>query len=123
MIRQVIDLVRRGAAWFQRKVLVRPAWFSGPGRAYWWYDGYRHRHEPTAFDLLMELRGIVWACASVNAAVCARYPPRLYVTTAANQPLARCLTRGLGAAEEERLRAIPHLAGRTKAAETITEVV
>jgi len=49
-------------------------------------------------DLLKELRGVAWACAAINAAVCARYPPRLYVSTAANQPLARCLTRSLSPA-------------------------
>ncbi len=123
MIRTVLDLFRRTTAWLQRKTAVQPALFSGLGRAGWYADSYRHLREPTALDLLHELKGTAWACASVNAAVCARCPPRLYVTTAAHQPAARCLTRRLGAAEEQRLRETPHLAARVKGVETITEVV
>jgi HK97 family phage portal protein len=122
MITFLADLYRRAAAWLHRKIAVRPAWFSGASYPGWFVDNYRHRHEPSAFDLLQELKGVAWACAAVNAAACARYPPRLYVSTAANQPAARCLTRRLSTAEEERLRSLPYLDARTKAAETITEV-
>jgi HK97 family phage portal protein len=60
--------------------------------------------QPTTNDLLCELKSTAWTCASLNAAVCASFPPRLYVRTNARGPQARCLTRSLSEEEERRLR-------------------
>ena len=59
---------------------------------------------PAAHELLAELKNTAWTCASLNAAVCASFPPRLYVRTRAGQPSPRCLTRALSRKEEQRLR-------------------
>jgi hypothetical protein len=69
---------------------------------------------PTALELLAELKSTAWTCASLNAAVCASFPPRLFVRTAAGQPQARCLTRALPLADERRLRAFAHGAARVE---------
>src|SRR5438094_981511 len=67
-------------------------------------DAYRRRREPTPNDLMAELKGTAWTCVSINAAVCAGFPPRLYVATHDRyQPPARCLTRALEPAAEKRL--------------------
>ncbi|MFO0876492.1 MAG: phage portal protein [Gemmataceae bacterium] len=87
-----------------------PPW---PGRA----------RVPTAADLLAELKSTAWTCATLNAAVCASFPPRLYVRTRAGQPAARCATRALSVPDERRMRALPHLASRTRGADRIEEVV
>ena len=58
--------------------------------------------------MLAELKNTAWACASVNAAVCAAFPPRLYVATQKNRP-AKCATKALPRFTEERLRTAPHL--------------
>jgi HK97 family phage portal protein len=60
---------------------------------------------PTAADLLAELRDTAWACATINAATCASYPPRLYVTTSPGQPSPRAAVRSLAAAEARRFPA------------------
>lgn len=52
---------------------------------------------PSPLDLLAELKSTAWTCASLNAAVCASFPPRLYVRTRPGQPAPRCLTRKLAA--------------------------
>ena len=77
---------------------------------------------PTPTELLAELRSTAWTCATLNASSCASFPPRLYVSTRAGQPVARCLTRALPGKEERRLRGLPHLAVHTRAAERIEEV-
>jgi HK97 family phage portal protein len=58
-------------------------------------DAYRRHHEPSPLELLAELKNTAWSCAALNAAVCASFPPRLYVRTAAGQAAPRCLTRAL----------------------------
>jgi HK97 family phage portal protein len=85
-----------------------------------WAD--HRRREPTPNEALNELRGIAWACASLNAAVCASFPPRLYVTTRPGETPPQWRTRSLPPDDERRLRATPHLALRTRAAETVAEV-
>ena len=46
-------------------------------------DAYRRNRNPTPNEILAELKNTAWTCASINAAVCASFPPRLYVTTPA----------------------------------------
>src|SRR5262245_32290293 len=61
---------------------------------------------PTPLELLAELKSTAWACASLNAAACASFPPRLFVRTGVGQRQARCLTRALSASDERRLRGL-----------------
>jgi HK97 family phage portal protein len=72
-------------------------------------DTWRRNREPTPNELLGELKGTAWTCASLNAAVCAAYPPRLYVATYPDQPPARCLTRALDPEVEQRVRSLPYV--------------
>jgi HK97 family phage portal protein len=71
---------------------------------------------------MAELKGTAWGCISINAAVCANFPPKLYVATRPGQAPPKCLTKSLASAAERRLRAAPHLARRTKAADRLEEV-
>src|SRR4051812_4133837 len=62
---------------------------------------------PSPADLLAELRNPAWTCATLNAAACASFPPRLYVATHSGQAAPRCATRALRPGEGERLRLLP----------------
>ncbi|TMB85872.1 MAG: phage portal protein [Chloroflexi bacterium] len=110
------SLLDRLTRWLRRKTV--PA--AVPWRTVASYPDRQHR-EPGPLELLAELKNTAWACASVNAAVCAAYPPRLYVATAKNRPV-KCATKALPRAVEERLRSTPYLHLATKAAERIEEV-
>ncbi|MFM7150867.1 MAG: phage portal protein, partial [Gemmataceae bacterium] len=83
--------------------------------------GERGRHAGS-LDLLADLKGTAWTCASLNAAVCASYPPRLYVRTSSGQPAARCSTRSLSPAQQQVLTASQRSVGRRVAGERIEEV-
>ena len=85
-------------------------------------DAYRRNRASTPNEILAELKNTAWTCASTNAAVCASFSPRLYVATRPDQPRPKCLTKALPAAMVQRLRSMPHLSGRTKAAVRIEEV-
>src|SRR5947209_2329379 len=55
-------------------------------------DVYKRNRNPTPNELLAELKNTAFTCSSINAAVCAAFPPRLYVATHSDeQPRARCL--------------------------------
>src|SRR5438270_900032 len=98
-------------------VLAGPQW-SGTS----FVDAFRRTREPRPNELLAELKGMAWTCISLNAAVCATFPPRLYVVTRHNQPRPKCPTKSLDARHEGRLRDAPHLAAHTKGAAVIEEV-
>jgi HK97 family phage portal protein len=85
-------------------------------------DSYKRNRNPTPNELLAELKGTAWSCISVNAAVCANYPPRLYVTTGRGQARPKCLTKPLAPGAERRLRAAPHLARHVRAVDAVEEV-
>src|SRR5262245_61813531 len=61
-------------------------------------DTYRKVRAPSQVDLFAELKNTAWTCASINAAVCAANPPRLYVRTGPRDAPPRCRTLALGAA-------------------------
>lgn len=46
-------------------------------------------------ELIRELRNAAFACATINAAVCASFPPRLYVAVGAGLAPPKCPTRPL----------------------------
>src|SRR5262245_48542772 len=66
-------------------------------------------HNPTPLDLLAQLKSTAWSCASINAAVCASFPPRLFVSTRPGQPAPRAETRRLELPQVRRLQKVPHL--------------
>jgi HK97 family phage portal protein len=104
------------ARWLQPKAvppaLLGPVWTGGS-----FIDAFQRVRQPTPTELLNELKNTAWTCASINASVCASFPPRLYVATGADQPPPCCRTRAVEPAVEKRL-----LAG-TKGALRIEEVV
>lgn len=58
-------------------------------------DAYRKVKSPNANDLLGELKNTAWTCASINSAVCAANPPKLYVQTAPGQQRPKAKTKAL----------------------------
>jgi HK97 family phage portal protein len=87
-------------------------------------DSYQRHRDPAPNDLLAQLKNTAFTCATINAAVCASFPPRLFVATAdAASPLPRCLTRALDRASELRLRSQPHLPPLITRAARIEEVL
>ncbi|HWG41752.1 MAG TPA: phage portal protein [Gemmataceae bacterium] len=118
---------------FLAKTLFRLAhWLQSKGMPYalagsqWsgtsFVDSYKRNRQPTPNEILAELKNTAWTCASINAATCANYPPRLYVITEHNQPRPKCLTKSLSQQSERRLRSLPHLHIRAKSAAIIEEV-
>ena len=55
-------------------------------------DVFKRTREPTPNELLAELKNTAFTCATLNAAVCAAFPPRLYVSTRPDQPRPRSNT-------------------------------
>jgi len=87
-------------------------------------DSFGRNREPTPNELMAELKNTAFACISINSAVCAAYPPRLYVTTPSpDVPQPRCLTRPLAKKTENRLRNLSHLPQSVTKAYTIDEVL
>src|ERR1700757_141747 len=96
--------LNRLARWLHPKsappALAGSQW-SGTG----FVDAYKRSRNPTPNELLAELKNTAFTCASINAAVCAAFPPRLYVATHdASQPAPRCLRKPLDPRTEHRLR-------------------
>lgn len=86
-------------------------------------DVFQRNRQPSANELLAELKGTAWTCASTNAAACANYAPRLYVTTHAGQPAPKCRTRALDPEVERRVRALATLPTQQAKAAKIEEVL
>jgi HK97 family phage portal protein len=86
-------------------------------------DAYKRNRQPTPNEILAELKNTAFTCASINAAVCAAYPPRLYVATNFDQPRPKCLTKTLTRDAEERLRARTTLPTHFKSARRLEEVL
>lgn len=112
MIRSLARVLTRMADWLAPSPSPSMSGVTSPGRL----------RGPTTWDLLAELKSTAWTCASLNAAVCAANPPRLYVATRRGQPAARCLTRSLAPSALHRLRSLTHLEPFTRAVEHIEEV-
>jgi HK97 family phage portal protein len=92
--------------------LRTPAW-----RGSNYTDKYKRNREPTPNELIEELKGVAWACASINASVCANFPPTLYVRTPKGQPQPKCLTKAISRRKQERFQ------DQFKAFDRIEEVV
>jgi len=112
----------RVADWLQPKAAPRAltgSQWSGTG----FVDAYRRDRNPTPNEQLAELKNTAFTCASINAAVCAAYPPRLYVATHAGQPEPKCLRRGVDRTSERRLRGRPGLPAQVTKARQLEEVL
>jgi HK97 family phage portal protein len=107
---------------FFRPKAAPPVLTGGQWTGTSYVDSYQRNRGPTANELLAELKNTAFTCASINAAVCASYPPRLYVATMAGQPQARCLTGNLSRKAEARLRNHAALPSHVTKAAKIQEV-
>src|SRR5215467_2312711 len=57
-------------------------------------DSFKRERNPTPNELMAELKNTAFTCATINAAVCAAFPPKLYVATdPRTQPQARSLRK------------------------------
>jgi HK97 family phage portal protein len=117
----MMRFLRHLAFWMARKSNPRSL-SGGQWTGMTFTDLFRRNREPTPNELMAELKGAAWTCASLNAAVCAAYPPRLFVASGQGQPPARCLTRALDPEAEQRLRSRPHLPPRITKAARLEEV-
>src|SRR5262245_32349625 len=116
------SILHRVARWLAAKtvpnVLTGNQW-SGTS----FIDSFKRNRNPTPNELMAELKATAWTCASMNAAVCASFPPSLFVSTTAHQSEPKCATKSISRHLERRLRTLAHLAPYTKAAQRIQEVV
>src|SRR5271165_1661188 len=112
----------RLARWLQAKS-APTALLGGQWTGTSYVDAYQRNRQPSPNELLADLKGTSWTCASINASVCASYPPRLYVATHADQPSPKCRTRALEPHMERRVRALPGLSPQHAKAAAIEEVV
>src|SRR3954447_701956 len=107
------SFLHRLARWLARETAPATVRDGTPQRPSF-VDAYRRLRTPSAHDLLAELKNTAYACATLNASVCATYPPRLFVSTRPGEPSPRCLTRSLPPAERRDLLRRPDLAPRLK---------
>ena len=110
------------ANWLRPKAM--PASLAGnPWTGSTYMDAFKRSRQPTPNELMAELKGAAWTCASINAAVCASFPPKLYVATHAGQPAAKCPVKDLEPAAERRLRNHPRLPAAATKARQLQEVL
>src|SRR5438045_1875414 len=93
------NLLARWARWLRPKSAPRALLEQGWTRVASG-QSFPPRRTPTPYELLAELKNTAWACASINASVCASYPPRLYVATHDQQPPPLCPAKNLDARTE-----------------------
>src|SRR6202030_1024505 len=98
-----------------------PGGAQGTGTAF--TDAYRRNRAPTPNELMAELKSTSWTCASINASVCASFPPKLYVATRVGQSKPKCATKAISRKVAQRLSNEPTWSMYTKAAMHIEEVV
>ena len=115
------NLLNTFARWLYRKTMP-PALLGRQWTGTHYVDNYKRTRNPTPNELLAELKGTAWTCISMNASVCASYPPQLYVTTGRGEAQPKCATRSLGWREVQRIKSLPHVSPRIKASAQIREV-
>ena len=115
------DGFARLLGWFRRKAIPQSlAGNQWTGTTF--VDLYRQLRNPTPNELQAELKNTAWTCASLNAAVCASFPPKLYVTTRPGEAQPKCLTKDVSRKCLKRLQSDPRLEIHTRSAEHIEEV-
>lgn len=83
------------AGWLDHKAVPTATTTPRSGGGDSFIDAYRRNRAPSATELLQELKNAAWTCASINAAVCAANPPKLYVKTGERDPAPKCRTKAL----------------------------
>jgi HK97 family phage portal protein len=83
---------------------VPPALTGGQWSGTSFVDSFLRNRTPTPNELLAELKNTAFTCASINASVCASYPPRLFVTTHPGQPEPKCLASPIDRLTERHIR-------------------
>jgi HK97 family phage portal protein len=96
------QLLTRLTSWLRHKAVP-----SALGGTQWtgteFVDAFKRNRVPTPNEMLAELKNTAFTCASINAAVCASYNPRLFVWSTTETPQPRCTTKALSGAQERRL--------------------
>jgi HK97 family phage portal protein len=110
LVQQTIALARALGAKNVPGALTGAQW-TGTG----YVDSWKRNREPSPNELMAELKGAAWTCASINAAVCASFPPKLYVGTFSDQPVPKCPTQPISPSVEKRLRGTGGSPARHKA--------
>lgn len=105
--------------WMSGKTVVAGQQWSGTT----YIDSYKRTRQPTPNELMAELKNTAWACASINAAVCASNPPQLYVATQKGQPNPKCLTKSLDTKKEDEIRTNVAIPTRFRKAMKIEQVI
>lgn len=108
--------------WLRPKMTVA-ALRAYPGWGSDHIDSYRRMRQPSPPELLAELKNTAWACASINAAVCANNPPQLFVATQDGQAAPKCLTKALAPEAEQSLRSQRGVAVKFRGAARIEQVL
>ncbi len=81
-----------------------PPWAHGPYRTM----ASSTQRAPGSRELLAELRTTAYACATINAGVCASFVPRLYLRCGPNDPLP---AKGMGKSVDARNLSVPMRSG------------
>jgi HK97 family phage portal protein len=106
--------------WLRWRKAAPHALLGGQWTGTSYVDAWKRTRDPSANELMAELKGIAWACASINAQVCASNPPALFVATSEGQSAAKCRTRPVSRKCEAILRA--RFPERAQKAQRIEEV-
>src|SRR5262245_17960370 len=97
------NFARRAARWLDTKSKAPVTSQSQePGST---IDAYKRHRAPTQLELLNELKNTAYACATMNAAVCGSFAPKLYVATNTGQASPKCPTKKVDRNTETRVRA------------------
>jgi HK97 family phage portal protein len=101
MRKALASVLDRSARWLKGG---RPASLGGSqwtGTAF--VDAYKRNRVPTPNEVLAELKNIAFTCASINAATCASYAPRLYVWSTEQTGEPKLATKSIPRRLEKRL--------------------
>lgn len=104
MLSALADTLELLAAMATKSTTGAPPRVPAAGDSSWGtIDHFRKIKEPKPADLLAQLKGIAYACATLNASVCAQHRPRLYVVTNKGAAAPKCPTRPLDHAARKAL--------------------
>lgn len=87
-------------------------------------DSYKRERQPSPNELMAELKNTAFTCATMNAAVCASYPPKLYVATdPRTQAEARCFRTSISPKVEQQIRSKRSLPSHITGAARLEQVL
>ena len=115
------NILNSFARWLYRKTMPQ-ALLGRQWSGTHYVDNYKRTRNPSPNELLAELKGAAWTCISMNASVCAGFPPQLYVATRRGDPQPKCATRSIDWREMQRIKSMPHLSPQIKASSQIQQV-